>query len=151
MRWRRRRWRMMFLNLTLSSKGVFRFPTAVATGVPPPNGGNYGGSAPQRRELRGFRPPTAGTTLEFDLRCNPRSAAVRLDRRSAKSEYRRRSSIHIHPHPSTSNHIHPHPSIHIHPQHHPHTSAVYIHSLRFAGQVLRLPTSDFYTVGKNRA
>jgi hypothetical protein len=54
---------MMFLNLTPSSRG----------GGPPPNG---------------------GATLYFYLRCkNPRSAAVRLDRRSAKSEYRRQTGV----------------------------------------------------------
>ncbi len=43
------------------------------------------------RISRGFRPPTAGATLDFDLRCKTRGrSAVRLDPRSAKSEYRRR-------------------------------------------------------------
>ena len=50
-------------------------------GVPPPNGGSYARLAGVVAGDTGVPPPTAGATLDFDIRCKTRGpAAVRLER-----------------------------------------------------------------------
>jgi hypothetical protein len=74
----------MYLSSMRISKGVpppnggsyARF-----TGVPPPNDGSYARLAGVVAGDTGVPPPTAGATLDFDIRCKTRGpAAVRLER-----------------------------------------------------------------------